>query len=91
MGVKLYSKKINSKPNSLGGTFKLTNYKIIKKIFKENFDSVKEIKKIKDKKNYIVFSTRNITHSGHDLIIDKLLKKEKKILIVVLLSEKKKI
>ena len=90
LGVKIYSKKIKSKPNILGGSFNLTNHKIIKKTFKENFESVKEIKKIKNKKNYIVFSTRNIIHSGHDLIIDKLLKKEKKILIVVLLSEKKK-
>ena len=91
LGVKLYSKKIKSKPNFLGGSFKLTNYKIIKKIFKENFESVKEIKKIKNKKNYVVFSTRNIIHSGHNLIIDKLLEKQKKVLIVVLLSEKKKL
>ena len=89
LGVKLYSKKIKSKPIFLGGSFKLTNYKIIRKIFNENIKTVKEIKKIKNKKNYIVFSTRNIIHSGHELIIDKLLKNKKKIIIVVLLSEKK--
>ena len=89
-GAKLFLEKVKNKNVFLSGNFNIENKKIIKKIFFENFNTVKEIKKIRDKKNYVVFSTRNIIHSGHDFIINKLLKQKKKILIVILLSKKMK-
>ena len=90
LGVKYNCQKIKNKTNYLGGYFNLTNKKFLKEIFRENFKTIKEIKEIKDKKKYIIFSTRNIIHAGHNLIIEKLLKEKKKILIIILLSEKKK-
>jgi sulfate adenylyltransferase len=86
IGVKLNLIKKNQ--FFIGGSYKLFNTKYLKKIFHINYNLVGSLRKFKQKKNFIIFSTRNIIHGGHELIINKLLDRNKKILIFILINEK---
>jgi sulfate adenylyltransferase len=70
----------NLKTPYISGEIFVDKYKIEK-----NFLKIKELKKyIKKTKNTVVFSSRNLPHKGHQLILKSLLKRNLKVFFVIL-------
>lgn len=70
----------NSKTPYISGKIFLYNKKICK-----NFKKILKLKRtLKKFKNSVVFSSRNLPHKGHELILENLIKKNLKVYFVIL-------